>query len=171
MRFWWILAGVLSLIGGFFALANPFSATLAAEWLAGWAFLFSGVAIAVSAFSNKSAGSWIMALIVGVFVVLLGLFLLANPLQGIVSLTVAVAFFLVAAGLGRILWAFQAEGGARWALILSGILSLVLGFMVFGNFAGAALTLLGILLGVELISNGVSLLVLGIAGKSQPAKA
>lgn len=98
----------------FFAFANPFAATLVAEWLAGWSFLFSGIAIAVSAFFNKSsAGAWAMSLIVGIAVLLLGVFLLANPLEGVVSLTIMVGFFLVTTGIGRTIWAFGVDGGAR----------------------------------------------------------
>lgn len=52
-------------------------------------------------------------------------------------------------------------------LILSGILSFVLGVMIFGNIAGVAVSLLGIILGIELISNGISVIMLSMA---KPAK-
>lgn len=163
--FLWLLAGVLSLIGGFMALSNPFAATLTAEMLTGWMFLISGAAVMVSAFADKSKGRRIMAVLVGVFMLLLGVFLLNNPLKGIVSLTYLAALMLVFTGAARLLTAFKTQGGARWALVVSGILSWVLAGMIFGNFAGAAVSLLGLLLAIELISNGVSMIMLSLQAR------
>lgn len=106
-----------------------------------------------------------MAVIVGVFLLLLGIFLLNNPLKGIVSLTYLAGVMLFFTGAARVLMAFKIQGGARWALIISGVLSWILGTMIFGNFAGAAVSLLGIILGVKLISNGISLIMVSLAGK------
>lgn len=106
-----------------------------------------------------------MGVLMGVLTALLGIFLLKNPLQGIVSLTYAIAVMLFFAGAARLLLAFGVEGGARWFLILSALLSWLFGVMIFGNFAGAAFSLLGVLLAVELISNGVSLIMLALAKK------
>lgn len=159
----------MSLLGGFFALANPFAATLAAEWLAGWAFVFSGVVTVFSAFGDKSAGERVMAVLVGILVALLGWFLLRNPLQGMVSLTVAAGCMLAVAGVMRVVWGFRARGNVRWALFFSGALSVLLSVMIFGNFFQAATTLLGVFLAVELISNGISLIVLSFSRKQAAA--
>jgi uncharacterized membrane protein HdeD (DUF308 family) len=51
-------------------------------------------------------------------------------------------------------------------MILAGIVSLVLGGMILANFPQSALVVLGIFLAVELISNGVSLIVLALSRKS-----
>ncbi|MDO5290908.1 MAG: DUF308 domain-containing protein [Pseudomonadota bacterium] len=162
----WMMAGVLSLLGGGLALANPLAATLTAEWLAGWTFVVSGVMTLVSAFGDKGWGARLLAIALGAALVLMGVFLLGNPLQGIVSLTLAAGFMLAVAGVFRILIAFKLVGGARWALILSGVLSLLLCVMILGNFPQAAAVTLGLFLAVELISNGVSLICLAMAGKA-----
>lgn len=54
---WWMIAGILSLIGGGFALANPLAATLTAELFAGWTFMLVGVLILVSAFNDQDWGA------------------------------------------------------------------------------------------------------------------
>ena len=61
-----------------------------------------------------------------------------------------------------------AQTPLRWALILSGAVSLLLGAMILSNFPQSAALVLGVYLAVELISNGVSLIVLSLARKSEP---
>lgn len=69
-RFSWLLAGILSLIGGFIALTNPFAATLTAEMLAGWLLLFSGIAVVVrqkQRFARDGGDCWRIFAAVGHF--------------------------------------------------------------------------------------------------------
>ncbi|MDO5058562.1 MAG: DUF308 domain-containing protein [Neisseria sp.] len=159
---WLLIGGILSLLGGLYAFAYPFAATLTVEWLAAWAFLFSGAAAAASAFGHTGGIRW-MTLLTGIFTALLGVFLLNNPLQGAVSLTVIAGLLLLLAGAVRIVSAFAAQNGLRWVLLASGGLSLLLAVMIFSNFPASALTLLGTFLALELLSNGISLLFLAFA--------
>jgi uncharacterized membrane protein HdeD (DUF308 family) len=165
MKYWflWLLAGLLSIAGGILALANPFAATLTASLLAGWMFMAIGVLTILSAFGDKGWGGRILALLVGVLILLLGFSLVANPLRGILQLTVVAAILLGATGVFRILLAFAPEARlARWPLVISGALSLLLAAMILTNFPYSAAVTLGIFLAVELISNGVTLIVIAL---------
>ena len=171
MRNWflWMIAGVISLFGGFFALANPLAATLTAELLAGWMFVAVGVMTMVSAFGDQGWGGRILSILIGLIILILGIDLIANPLAGVVSLTLVVAIGLIVMGVLRILLAFRSDfAQLRWVLILSGAISLQLGAMIMSNFPQSAALVLGVYLAVELISNGVSLIVLSLARKSEP---
>ena len=171
MRNWflWMIAGVISLFGGFFALANPLAATLTAELLAGWMFVAVGVMTMVSAFGDQGWGGRILSILIGLVILILGIDLIANPLAGVVSLTLVVAIGLIVMGVLRILLAFRSDfAQLRWVLILSGAISLLLGAMIMSNFPQSAALVLGVYLAVELISNGVSLIVLSLARKSEP---
>ncbi len=171
MRNWflWMIAGVISLFGGFFALANPLAATLTAELLAGWMFVAVGVMTMVSAFGDQGWGGRILSILIGLIILILGIDLIANPLAGVVSLTLVVAIGLIVMGVLRILLAFRSDfAQLRWVLILSGAISLLLGAMIMSNFPHSAARVLGVFLAVELISNGVSLIVLSLARKSEP---
>lgn len=162
-RILWIIMGVISIIAGIFALANPLAATLTAEQLAGWAFLIIGIIDLIAAFRDTSSGK-IWAILLGVAFILLGISLLANPLAGVISLTLAVATLLLVAGVFKVIWSFQLRGtGAFWLVLLSGLLSLLLAIMIFGNFPASALSILGILLAIELISSGASMIALSSA--------
>jgi len=170
MKYWflWMVAGVISLLGGLFALANPLAATLTAVVLAGWMFTFVGILTIVSAFSDQGWGARIMAILLGVLLLLLGINLLGHPLSGVISLTYLVAVFLLIAGVFRLMLALATQiSQLRWAMILSGVLSIILGIMIFSNFPQSAVVVLGVFLAIELISNGVSLIVLSLTRKSE----
>lgn len=166
--FLWMVAGLISLFGGFFALANPLAATLTAELLAGWMFVAVGIMTMVSAFGDQGWGGRILSVLIGLVILVLGIDLIGNPLAGVVSLTLVVAIGLVVVGVLRFLLAFRSDlAPLRWVLILSGAVSLLLGAMILSNFPQSAALVLGIYLAVELISNGISLIVLSLMRKSE----
>jgi len=166
--FLWLIAGVLSLVGGLAALANPLAATLTAELLAGWTFVLVGLLAIVSAFSDQGWGVRIVAILLGVMITLMGVNLVAHPLNGVLSLTLAAAYILMIAGLMRIFFAFKITiSSLRWAMILSGSVSIILSLMIFSNFPQSAVVVLGLYLAIELISNGISMIVLSVSRKSE----
>ncbi|MCK0139345.1 DUF308 domain-containing protein [Aliiroseovarius sp. F47248L] len=169
MKHWvfWMIAGVISIVGGVLALTNPLAASLTAEILVGWSFLLIGLIVAFSAFRDQGWGARIFLLLFGLLFLLLGINLLANPLQGLLALTYIIAILLMVAGLFRLLLAFQAEFRPfRWIMVLSAALSIILALMIFSNFPQSAAVVLGVYLAIELISNGVSLIVIALARKS-----
>lgn len=165
----WLLVGILSIVAGIIALANPFAATLTAELLAGYMFMAIGILTLLSAFRDQGWKARIWALLLGGVITVMGFNLVAHPLQGIVALTVTVAVLMVISGVFRLVLAFTpAAENARLPLFISGALSLVLAVMIFSNFPFSSLVVLGIFLGVELISNGVSLIFISLDRRRAP---
>jgi len=161
MKYWflWMLVGILSIIAGIVALANPFAATLSAELLAGYLFSAIGILTLISAFQDQGWGAWIWALLLGVLITVFGFNLIANPLEGILQLTVIAATLMMVIGIFRIIIAFTPmAAGARGILVVAGIVSIVLSVMIFSSFPWSGAVVLGIFLAIELISNGVSLI-------------
>ena len=167
---WMVMVGVLSLAGGIFALMNPLAATLTAELLTGYLFIAIGILMLLSIFADDSLGSRILSLILGLAVLIIGVNLVNKPLQGVLSLTVIVAVAMLFIGALRIVFAFRIPiAGLKMILILSGIVSLVLGMMILTSFPFSAAVVLGILLAIELISNGMSLIALGLVARDRTA--
>ncbi len=155
----WLIVGIISIIGGVFALFNPFSATLAAEQLAGWFFLFVGVLQMFAIARAHSNGGKILAAVGGLIGILLGIELLREPLKGILTLTIVVAILFLLTGIIRTAIAFGLRRTAAFfPILLSGIISIVLAIMIFSGYPESAAFILGVLLAVELISNGISLI-------------
>ena len=158
---WTLLLGLLMIVAGVYCLINPFPASLAVTIFAGWSFIILGILQIVSAFRDTSGGTRILLIILGAVMVWIGWLILANPIGGLIALTVAVALSFVASGIAKLVLGFQVKGsGFGIWIILSGVLSVVLGLMFWGNILGAAPWLLGVLLGIELISDGVAAIAL-----------
>lgn len=166
---WLVALGVVSLLGGIFALINPFAATLAAVLLAGWTFLLLGILQIVQAFRLRGWSGFLWALLFGILTAAVGFVLLVDPLAGTFSLTFVVAVIFLFTGVVKAFYAFAMRPmrGWVWALV-SGLVSIVLAVLILTNFPMAAVTVLGILLGVELISNGMLFLLLGLGARRLP---
>ncbi|MEO1240182.1 MAG: DUF308 domain-containing protein [Pseudomonadota bacterium] len=102
----------------------------------------------------------------GLLYVVAGVVFLANPLGGILAMTVMLGATFVAEGVLRIVMATQMERSRQlFLLIASGAMSLLLGLLVFAGLAnGASLMLIGVLLGVNFIFSGMAATAVGIAG-------
>lgn len=157
-----VILGVLSLIAGIFALLNPFPASLAAVRLASWAFLIFGALQVIDAFTAQGWGAKLWSLILGVVAFLIGIDLLTEPLAGLIKLTMVLGVLFLVSGAFKFIvgWGIR-RSDLKAAVILSGLASLLIGFIIMSNFPASAATSLGILLGIELISNGVSAIALG----------
>lgn len=163
----WFIIGALSILGGILALFNPFAASLTAELMAGWLFILVGLLMLLSALSDRGFGGRVTAALLGAVLLLLGIGLVANPLSGLLTLTLLAAILLLTAGVIRIALGFAAQlARLRWVLILSGALSILLGLMILSNFPQSAAIVLGLYLGIDLISNGVAMVVLALARRS-----
>lgn len=159
---WLAILGAISLIGGVLALANPFAATLAAVFLAGWTFLIFGILQIVQAFGLRGWSGFLWSLLLGVLTAVVGLSLLLHPAAGALSLTMLVAVLFLVLGAVKIMYAFALRPISGWGFaLLSGIISILLGIMIIADYPWSAAAVLGILLAIELLSNGIFLLMVG----------
>src|SRR5215211_5709500 len=104
---WQLAAGILCLIAGLAILSNPlWSTTLASTWLVilvGFLAMLQGAAGLIVAFQG---GGWGMGAL-SVLGILLGLFLVINPLIGVGALTLILAIFMLIGGVGAVVQAFR----------------------------------------------------------------
>lgn len=150
------LLAAISIVGGVLALANPFAATLAATLLAGWVFAFLGIVQIVQAFQVRDWSGFLWALAFGIITLVVGAVLLLDPLAGMVSLTILVAFLFLFTGVVKTMFALSLRPMSGWGWVLgSGLISILLAAMILTNFPASAAAVLGILLAIELLSNGV----------------
>ncbi len=163
MKTWtkWLIVGVLSLLFGLFVLANPVAASIAVTTLAGVLFAISGGFQLVAGFGEERGTSKALGIGLGILMLLLGVSLLFHPLQGVISLATLVTILFAASGITRLIAAFQMrETSFFWPMLISGALSVLLAGYIIANFFEIAPSLLGILLGIELLFNGIGLIVL-----------
>ncbi|MDP2118489.1 MAG: DUF308 domain-containing protein [Hoeflea sp.] len=153
---WMAALAILCIAGGFLALTNPFGATIFAVTLAGWVFLIQGVIQIIHAFRGRQQTGFIWSLGLGVLSLLVGLVLVADPLAGAIPLTLLVAVLFLFTGVAKTMFALSLKPVSGWVWVLaSGLISAALGIMILAGLPSTATTILGLLLGIELISNGV----------------
>ena len=163
---WDIAFGLLSVIAGVIALGHVALASAISVLLLGWAILFGGVMLAVSAIAGwkDSQRRWDLPL--GALLVLLGLGFVRNPGVGLLTLTLLAGSLLLVGGIVRLVAAFQ-PGAPRGLLLFSGTVTLLLGLLVLNRWPVSALWFLGTVLGVELILDGITT---AMSGRLRPVE-
>ena len=158
MKNWysWLIIGIISILFGLIAILNPFAASIAVEQLISRIFIVVGAIQIYSAWKTQRF-SWVM--LSGVIGLLVGLMMLTNPLAALVSLTTMISILLLLIGVAKLLASWKLRATPYFGFVMfSGLLSVLISIVIFANLPGAAATLLGLLLAIELISNGISLL-------------
>ncbi|MEP0961432.1 MAG: DUF308 domain-containing protein [Roseobacter sp.] len=165
MKLWikWLLAGVVSLVCGVFVLVNPVAASFAVTVVAGLTFLLIGGIQVLAGVGAENGSSKFMGIGLGVVMSFLGLSLMFEPLSGIVSLVTLATILIAITGGLRLMTAFRMkETSLFWPMLLSGAFSVLLAAYITANFFQVAPSVLGILLGIELLFNGAGLVVFAL---------
>ena len=157
---WDLLFGGLSVIAGVIVLSHVALASVISVLFTGWMLLVGGVVLAVGATVNWSdhARRWNLAY--GALIGVLGFGFVRNPGIGLLTLTLLAGSLLLVGGILRVVLAFQ-PGMPRAVLLLSGGITLLLAFLILSGFPASALWFLGTVLGVQLVIDGVTTLLIG----------
>jgi len=164
----WIVGfGVFSVIAGFIALGSGVMlATATAVLIIGFMMLMAGVVEIVAAFNAKDWGHRILWLLLGALYVFAGFVCIQNPFQAATLLTLMLGIALIVVGLLRIFLATRMKQGTPWGwVVVSGIISFLLGLMIVAKWPISSAYVLGIFLGVDLIFMGAGWITIGLALK------
>lgn len=170
MKHWFLLllAGIVATAGGIFALFNPVEATFAATTIVAWLFIIMGVLQIVAAFGDMTVSARLWTALLGILAIVIGIWILGNPIAGSMALTWTIGLLFLVEGIVKLVLSFATRGSPYfWMLLLSGAVSVLLGGMILANFPASALTIPGILLAIDLISTGVSMVALSLHLKSR----
>lgn len=168
----WIVAlGVVFLIAGFIALGSAVAATASAVMIVGIMMIMGGAAEIFAAFSVKGWGKFILWMLLGALYVGAGIIAIGNPFAAATILTLMLGAALVAGGVLRIFLAFSMKSaGKPWGwVVVSGLVTLLLGAMIIAQWPASSFFVLGIFLGIDLIFIGSGWVTMGLALKNRPA--
>jgi uncharacterized membrane protein HdeD (DUF308 family) len=98
----------------------------------------------------------------------LGLMLLGNPIQGGIPLTIVLASFLFVGSIFKAVAAIAHRFEGWGWLLLSGVVDVVLGVMIWRELPTSGLTIIGVFVGISIIFRGVSWLMVGFALRRLP---
>lgn len=161
-----MLIGVMLVISGFFAIVSPLMAGLSIALVVGVLLLINGVGLLFLAFKAGSFGKGFFIFLAGILTILVGGIMFARPGAGLASMTLFLALYFLFSGISDIVWSFQLkpENGWGWTLF-SGIVSLLLGGMIWRQFPVSGAWAVGVLVGIRFLTNGITLVVFGIAAR------
>jgi uncharacterized membrane protein HdeD (DUF308 family) len=159
-----ILWGVLLIVFGAVAVGLPFLAAVAVSALVAWLIVLAGVVHIMLAFRAHGAGSMIWKLLVGIAYLCFGGYLIVHPVLGVASLTLALALlFLIEGVLDIVLYVkMRPVHGSSWVLV-DGIVTLLLGLMIYMQWPSSAGWAIGTLVGISMIFSGVARVMMTLA--------
>ncbi len=151
-----LLWGILMIVLGVVAIARPLFAGVATNFYLGWVIVLGGIAQFIYAIQTRESGQFFWKLLIGIFYVAAGLLVLIYPLEGLLSLTLIVGVGILGSGLTQIFSAFLWRPESGWSWILArGILVTVLGIWVLVDWPSNTPWLVGTLVGISFISDGI----------------
>jgi uncharacterized membrane protein HdeD (DUF308 family) len=161
--------GILLALLGLAAMIVPPLASLAVTIFLGWLFLISGIGgLIVTFWARQMPGFW-WSLISAALAVLAGLILLARPVQGVLTLTIVVGAYFLAEGVATIMYALEhrRELSGRWSwLLVAGVMDILIACIIIAGLPGSAEWAIGLLVGVNLLFGGATLIGMALAARS-----
>lgn len=157
---WDVVIGALLALAGLVILAYAAFWTQVSVLFMGWMLVAIGLLALVASFFRIGKGGFWSAALTGGLLGVLGLFMLTNTEVAAVTLTLLAGMVFLAGGVVRL--AVAAEDRAyRVPLIFGGIVEVALGLIVLFNLFDASFVLLGVLLGVEVLVEGITMMLIG----------
>lgn len=165
----WLLAlGILFIVLGTVALGMSVAVTVATVLFFGVLLAIGGAFQLVEAFKCRGWKSILMHVLIALLYIVAGVTMITEPVSGSLVLTAFLGGIFVATGLLRILMGFQLKNiGLRWGwMVFAGVISLVLGGMIFFQWPMSALWVIGLLVAIEMIFHGWAYVMIALALKT-----
>jgi uncharacterized membrane protein HdeD (DUF308 family) len=173
----WVLflvEGLVLVVLGFAAIVIPPLASLAVAILIGWLFLISGLIGLFTTFWMRHMPGFGWSLVSALLATATGVVLLAWPVGGVISLTLVLIIFFVIEGVASIMYALdhRRQLTGRWGWMLaSGVVDLALAAIIVAGLPGTAAWAIGLLVGINMLIGGFSLIGMALYARSVGASA
>lgn len=166
-RGWFFALGIGLMLLGAAAILLPLAASLVTTLVIGWIMIIGGLFQGFHAIQNRRWHGWGWELAGAALHLVAGGLVVAFPITGTLTLTLVLALFFAVNGLIKLVRAFQHRQMKGWGwLMFDGFVSLALGVMILSGWPATAAWALGILVGIDLLFEGSSMLVIAFAAGS-----
>ena len=159
---WFLLLGIALILLGTAAISVPILVSVVAVKFFGILLLVGGVAQIIGSFWEGEWSGLMLHLLMGILYAVVGGMLIGNPLEGLAVLTLMLAALLIVGGLFRVIVAMKMQFHVWGWVLLSGIISILLGVLIWADWPAISLVVIGLFLGIEMIFNGWSWIMLGL---------
>lgn len=155
-RRWVIGIGILQIILGILAIAFVGVTTLFSVAFLGALLLSSGIFEIIYGIRNRDHGDLWFHLLFGALTAVCGFFIYVNPVANMVVLTVLIAALFIATGLVTFIGSVMERFGQWVWFAINGAISVVAGYLILTNPLESSVWLIGLLVGIQLISRGLA---------------
>ena len=166
---WWLLLlGILLMAGGTAAVVYPLMSSVNFIIVLGTILIIGGVAIIIASIWTGRWSAFLVHLLVGILYVMLGIAIRDAPVESLAVLTLLVAAFFIVAGLFRSVAALV-ERFPLWGwTLLNGVITTLAGIVIYDTYPYSALWVIGLMVGLELIFNGWTWIMLALVIRRIP---
>lgn len=155
---WYLVEGALLVVAGVLAIVYPVFSSVAVVVMLGWLLVISGVLQALSLIGARHAPHFWLQFISVVLAILIGFLFLRDPGQAVVTISVLLIVFFMMEGISKVVFALTIRPLPNWSWVLaSGLVGMVLAVVLWSSLPDTANWLIGLLLGIQLISAGTAI--------------
>jgi uncharacterized membrane protein HdeD (DUF308 family) len=155
---WYLVQGGLMVLGGILALVYPVLSTAAVLLLLGWILIITGVIQGISLIGARSVPHFWLQLVSVVLSVIVGVLIIRHPAEGLLTITLLLIVFFMIEGISKVIFSLTIRPFPNWGWVLaSGVVGILLALFLWASLPVTAVWLLGVLLGILLISEGAAL--------------
>ncbi|PSH67861.1 hypothetical protein CU102_16805 [Phyllobacterium brassicacearum] len=155
---WYLIQGIILVVAGILAIIYPFLSSVAVIILLGWLLIISGLAQGISLLGARHVPHFWLQLVSVILALLIGFLFLRDPAQGLLTVTLLLIVFFMIEGISKVVFSLTIRPFPNWGwLLASGLVGILLSLILWASLPVTALWLVGLLLGIQLISVGAAL--------------
>lgn len=156
--------GLALIVAGVLSMAAPLVSGLSVMLVIGVLMLVTGVSTGLLAFGVGAFGRGLWLLLLALLMVAAGWLIVSRPVEALASVTLFLAFYFFLSGFVEIAAGLGAAGapGRGW-MIVSGVVTVLLGVSLWRNFPASTAVAVGVLFGLRMLFHGMWLFTAGLA--------
>jgi uncharacterized membrane protein HdeD (DUF308 family) len=151
-----LLLGIVMIAAGFLVLGDVVLVTVISTIFIGWVAIITGAFEVIHAFWTKGWGGFLWQVLLGILYIAFGAVVVSQPVASALILTYVLGLLLLISGFVRVLLGFSHWKDAGWIMLLSGAFGILAGLVILTGFPMTGLWVLGLVLGVDLLSHGIA---------------
>lgn len=161
--YWLLILGIALVLFGAFAITWAAVTTISMVLVLSWLLIISGLVLVIHTLARRSRTGFFTNLLSGILYLLVGIIMLGNPGMSALTLTLVIAMFLIVSGAFITVSAIVSAWPNQGWMLLHGVVSLILGFMIYRQWPLSGLWVIGMFVGIEMMLNGWGMVILGLS--------